>query len=107
MGLTVLPLFSLGGSNMDCTMVFGHNIFIDDKLVGYIGSNHDGSATLFLGGKKFADFSSEGSIDVDGKKMGHITDEGDVLLHNIVVGEIDSSNDIRFSSQELAKAIKG
>ena len=92
---------------MDCTMTFGHNIFIDDRLVGYIASNHDGSATLFINGRRFADLSSEGIISVDEKQMGHIDDGGDVYLHDFLVGEVDASNDVRFYGDELTKSIKG
>lgn len=92
---------------MDCTMTFGHNIYIDDSLVGYIGSNHDGSATLFIQGRKFAGLSSEGDISVDGKKMGHIDDNGDLYVHNTLVGEIDETDGIRFFGSALSDAIKG
>jgi hypothetical protein len=86
---------------MDCTFTFGHNIYIDDTLVGYISSNHDGSATLFMEGNKFASLSSDGLIEVDNKRMGHIDEGGDVYLHDILVGEIDPSNDLRFYGNKL------
>jgi hypothetical protein len=92
---------------MDCTITFSHNVYIDDTLVGYIGSNHDGSATIYIHGNKLAELSSEGIISNDGKKFGHIDDNGDVYLHDILVGEIDEHDGIRFFGSALSGAIKG
>jgi hypothetical protein len=94
-------------SNMDCTMVFGHNIFIDETLVGYISNNHDGSATLYLRGKAFGVLTSEGEIETDGIVFGSIEDGGDVYIRSSLVGEIDPSNDIRFYGNSLSNIIKG
>jgi hypothetical protein len=90
---------------MDWMCVYGHNIYIDDGLVGYISDDQDGEAILFISGKKFATMDPEGIIymgnDVDEVEVGYIDDGGDVYFHKKHVGEVDSTNDIRFNGDEL------
>ena len=86
---------------MDWMNVYGHNIYIDDSLVGYISGDQDGNAILFISGRKFAMMDSEGKILINNVKVGHIDDGGDVYLHNKLVGEVDATSDIRFYGQKL------
>jgi hypothetical protein len=86
---------------MDWMNVYGHNIYIDDNLVGYISGDQDGNAILFVSGRKFGMMDPEGAIIINGIKVGHIDDGGDVYLHNKLVGEVDATNDIRFYGAKL------
>ena len=43
---------------------FGKNIYIDEKLVRYIGEN-----VLYINGRKFAEISDEGEISFPPKKI--------------------------------------
>jgi hypothetical protein len=52
---------------IDC---FGHNIYIEDKLVGYINENE-----LIISGKKFADITDDGVISFGPKELGYIDDD--------------------------------
>jgi hypothetical protein len=86
---------------MDWMNVYGHNIYIDDSLVGYISSNGEGGAILFISGHKFADMDEQGKISINGAAVGYIDDGGDVYLHERYVGEVDATNDIRFYGAKL------
>ena len=81
--------------------VYGHNIYIDDSLVGYISSNGEGGAILFISGRKFAEMDEQGKITIAGGIVGYIDDGGDVYFQNRYVGEIDASNDVRFYGAKL------
>jgi hypothetical protein len=81
--------------------VYGHNIYIDDSLVGYISGGEDGNGILFVSGRVFAHMNPEGAIIINDVKVGHIDDGGDVYLHNKLVGEVDATNDIRFYGDKL------
>jgi hypothetical protein len=83
---------------MDWMGVYGHNIFIDDSLVGYISSNGEGGAILFISGHKFAEMDEQGQISINGTPVGYIDDGGD---DNRYVGEVDATNDIRFYGEKL------
>jgi hypothetical protein len=87
---------------MDWIGVYGHNIYIDDRLVGYIsGNQQDGNAILFISGHKFAVLTAEGEIDINAQKVGLIDNGGDVYFKKKLVGEIDSKNDLRFYGSKL------
>jgi hypothetical protein len=86
---------------MDWMNVYGHNIYIDDDLVGYISGDQDGNAILFISGKKFALMNNEGGISMADVKVGYIDDGGDIYLHNRYVGEVDATNDMRFYGAKL------
>jgi hypothetical protein len=86
---------------MDWMNVYGHNIYIDDAIVGYISGDEEGNAILFISGRVFAHMTPEGKIIINDVKVGHIDDGGDVYLHNKLVGEVDATNDIRFYGQKL------
>ncbi|MCH3909429.1 MAG: hypothetical protein LKF75_04440 [Bacilli bacterium] len=86
---------------MDWMSVYGHNIYIDDTLVGYISHDQEGTAILFISGRKFAEIDEEGHISMNDVEVGYIDDGGDVYLHNRYVGEVDPTNDIRFYGAKL------
>lgn len=73
---------------IDC---FGHNIYIEDKIVGYLKDN-----TLIISGKKFADINDEGIISFDGKEKGYVDDDGSIIISDKEVGYINGSNDFVF-----------
>ena len=66
---------------------FNHNIYIDDKLVGYIGENE-----LIINKKKFADLTDDGVFYIEGRKVGYIDDDGTIYINGRDAGYIDSSN---------------
>ena len=73
---------------IDC---FGHNIYIEDNIVGYLKDN-----VLIIGGKKFADITDEGIIYFDGKEKGYVEDDGSIIINDKEVGYINGSNDFVF-----------
>lgn len=73
---------------IDC---FGHNIYIDDQLVGYIQENE-----LIISGKKFADITDDGVISFGQKELGYIDDDGTIIIKDREVGYIDGNNDFIF-----------
>ena len=70
---------------------FGHNIYIEDNIVGYLKDN-----ALIIGGKKFADITDEGIISFDGKEKGYVEDDGSIIINDKEVGFINGSNDFVF-----------
>ena len=82
---------------IDC---FGHNIYIDNDLVGYIQENE-----LIISGRKFADITDDGIISFGPKKLGFIDDDGTIVINEREVGYIDDQNNFVFykSFANLAK----
>lgn len=70
---------------------FGRNIYIDEKLVGYIGEN-----VLYINGQKFAEITDEGEISFGEKKIGYVDDDGSILINGKEVGYIDGDNNFVF-----------
>ena len=70
---------------------FGHNIYVDDQLIGYINENQ-----LIISGKKFADLSDDGIISFNDKEIGYIDDDGTIIIKDKEVGYIDGNNDFIF-----------
>lgn len=70
---------------------FNKNIYIDSKLVGYIGTNE-----LFISGRKFADITDDGIISFGDKKLGYVDDDGSIIINNKEVGYIDGDNNFVF-----------
>ncbi len=70
---------------------FGHNIYIDDQLVGYIQENE-----LIISGKKFADITDDGVISFGQKELGYIDDDGTIIIKDREVGYVDGNNDFIF-----------
>lgn len=73
---------------IDC---FGHNIYIDKDIVGYIKDNE-----LIISGRKFADITDEGVISFGGKEVGYVDDDGSIIINDREVGYIDSQNNFVF-----------
>ena len=73
---------------IDC---FGHNIYIDEELVGYINQNE-----LIIANKKFADITDDGVISIGGNEVGYIEDDGSIIINNHEVGYIDGDNNFVF-----------
>ena len=70
---------------------FGKNIYIDEKLVGYIGGN-----VLYINGNKFAEISDDGIISFPPKKIGFVDDDGSIIINDKEVGYIDGDNNFVF-----------
>ena len=70
---------------------FGKNIFIDDKLVGYIKDNE-----LIISGRKFASITDDGIISFDQKELGYVDDDGSIIINDLEVGYIDPNNNFVF-----------
>ena len=73
---------------IDC---FGHNIYVNKQLVGYIGENE-----LIISGKKFADLSDDGVISINKREVGYIDDDGTIIIRDKEVGYVDGNNDFIF-----------
>ena len=73
---------------IDC---FGHNIYIEDNLVGYINENE-----LIISGRKFADITDEGVISFGQKELGYVDDDGSIIINDREVGYIDADNNFVF-----------
>ena len=73
---------------IDC---FGHNIYVNKQLVGYIGENE-----LIISGKKSADLSDDGVISINKKEVGYIDDDGTIIIRDKEVGYVDGNNDFIF-----------
>ena len=70
---------------------FGHNIYIDDNIVGYIQENQ-----LIISGRKFADITDNGIISFGEKQLGYVDDDGSIIINNREVGFIDNDNNFVF-----------
>lgn len=70
---------------------FGKNIYIDEKLVGYIGEN-----VLYISGHKFAEITDEGEIYFPPKKIGYVDDDASIIINGKEVGYIDGDNNFVF-----------
>ena len=70
---------------------FGHNIYIDKDLVGYIQKN-----TLIISGRKFADITDDGIISFGEKELGYVDDDGSIIINDREVGYIDNDNNFVF-----------
>lgn len=73
---------------IDC---FSHNVYIDEKLVGYIAEN-----LIYINGRKFADLSDDGIISFGEKQLGFIDDDGSIIINDKEVGYIDGDNNFVF-----------
>lgn len=70
---------------------FGHNIYIDNNLVGYIQPNE-----LIISGRKFADITDDGIISFGQKELGFVDDDGSIIINDREVGFIDADNNFVF-----------
>lgn len=73
---------------IDC---FNHNIYLDDKLIGYIGENQ-----LLINGRKFADLSDDGLISFGDKVVAYVDEDGSIISNEKEVGYIDGDNNFIF-----------
>ena len=73
---------------IDC---FGHNIYVDDQIIGYIQENE-----IIISGKKFADLSDDGIISFNGKEIGFIDDDSSIIIKDREVGYINGNHDFIF-----------
>lgn len=70
---------------------YGKNIFIENKLVGYIDRNG-----LFINGHKFADITEDGDISFGDKQLGYVDEDGYIVINDVEVGYIDLDNNFVF-----------
>ena len=70
---------------------FGHNIYIDNNLVGYIQANE-----LIISGRKFADITDDGIISFGQKELGFVDDDGSIIINDREVGFIDADSNFVF-----------
>ena len=70
---------------------FGHNIYVEKQLIGYIQENE-----LIISGKKFADITDDGVISFNQKEVGFIDDDGSIIIKDREFGYIDGNNDFIF-----------
>lgn len=82
---------TLTKNNMLIIDCFGHNIYIDEQLVGYIKDNE-----LIISGRKFADITDDGIISFGPKRLGFIDDDGSIIINDREVGYIDGDNNFVF-----------
>ena len=78
---------------IDC---FGHNIIIDNKIVGYLKDN-----TLIVNGHKFADITDKGEIFFNQRLMGYVDDDGSIIIKGHEAGYINGNNDFVFYKEAL------
>ena len=78
---------------IDC---FGHNIIIDNKIVGYLKDN-----TLIVNGRKFADITDEGEIYFNQRLMGYVDDDGSIIIKGHEAGYINGNNDFVFYKEAI------
>ena len=71
---------------------FNHNVYIDDKLVGYITTN-----AIYINGHKFATLTDDGQIYFGEKKIGYVDDDYCIIVNNKEVGYIDGDNNFVFT----------
>lgn len=70
---------------------FGHNIYVNDVLVGYITDNK-----LMMNKKVFATITDDGIISVGDNEIGFVDDDGSIIINDQEVGYINSNNDFIF-----------
>lgn len=70
---------------------FGKNVFVGDRMVGYIDRQG-----IFINRQKFADITPEGEISFGDKKLGYVDDDGYIIIKDKEVGYIDNDNNFVF-----------
>lgn len=80
---------------------FNHNVYIDEKLVGYIGEN-----VIYINGRKFADITDDGKISFGDKYLGFVDDDGSIIINNKEVGYIDGDNNFVFYKTMAGKQLE-
>jgi len=77
--------------------IFGHKVFIDKDLVGYISPDGD----MFSDGYKFGVLTEYGEIYIHDEYVGYIDDNDNIICDDINNGYVSPSNDLVFASLEL------
>ena len=80
--------------------IFGKNIYIGDKCVGYIDEN-----VLLISQRKFADITDDGIISIQNKEIGYVDEDGSIIVNNREVGYIDNDGNFIFH-KSLANLVK-
>lgn len=75
---------------------FNKNIYIGDKMVGYIGRN-----VLYINGHKFADISDDGIISYGEYEVGYVDDDNSIIIRGEEAGYIDGDGNFRFYNIKL------
>ena len=70
---------------------FGKNVFVGEKMVGYIDRQG-----IFINRQKFADITPEGEISLGTKKLGYVDEDGYIIIKDKEVGYIDNDNNFVF-----------
>jgi len=74
---------------IDC---FNHNIYLNNKLIGFIGTNE-----LFISGNKFADITDDGIIIMNNKQIGYVSEDNAIIVKGKEVGYVDGENNFVFT----------
>ncbi len=85
----------------DCVPCYGHDVYIDDNVVGYVERLGDGDAAITISGKNFARLTSDGKIVRNGEQVGDISMDGMIYFGDRLVGEVDAANNLLFYGTEL------
>ncbi len=85
----------------DCTPCYGHDVYIDDNVVGYVERLGDGDAAITISGKNFARLTADGKIARDGQIIGDTSVDGMIYFGDRLVGEVDAANNLLFYGSEL------
>ena len=85
----------------DCTPCYGHDVYIDDTMVGYVERLGDGDAVITISGKDFARLTADGKIARDGVVIGDVSADGMIYFGNRLVGEVDAANNKLINGSEL------
>lgn len=85
----------------DCVPCYGHDVYIDDNIVGYVERLGDGDAAITISGKDFARLTSDGKIVRNGEQVGDISMDGMIYFGDRLVGEVDAANNLLFYGEEL------
>ena len=84
--------------------IFGKNIYLDNKLVGYINSHSE----VFIANKKIGEFEVDGTLyKVDSDfEICYIEDNGDIYSNDEEIGYVDEHDNIHFYLDKFQKALK-
>lgn len=80
---------------------YGHNVYIDETLVGYITKNTNDEGEIYISGHRFCKITDDGILTINREKVGYVDDGGDIYLHDRLVGEVTPQNDFRFVGSRL------
>lgn len=78
-------------NNMQIVECFGKNVFVGDKMVGYI--DREG---IFINRQKFAEVTPDGDIILNKQRVGYVDEDGYIIIKDKEVGYIDTNNNFVF-----------